>query len=508
MDDLAHTSRGVLGSAVLLLIVGGVAAYSLNEAKPPEPDSAPPAIPAHFTSRDEERIRVALTRRAVQTVRLRVEGPYRIASIGSSKSIDEPVPLDECTIAAEPIGIKFGGHVWDSRGIEITPTSSPGVWVNGRKYRGSLRLYRTGSSLRAVNVLPLEEYVAAVVDAEMPADFPAAAREAQAIAARTYAVSCQLDPANELFDLYATPASQNYLGVVYEGPDGRLLAGETAGGRAAAAATAHVICTYDGQPFRAYYSACCGGRTFFGGDLFDDADSLHSVTCGGCEDAPLYRWRRSIAEESAIRRLAQLTRARVPAFRSIISAKTIGDAKSPAVVELSDGVRRVRLPAVEVRQAIGLPSLCFDLTGDRQQIKVKGRGHGHGVGLCQWGAKGLAERGLTARRSCSITTLAALCRTWLQRRRRASRKPAGDVPPATRATLRVDDFELVTNRTNSADSPDRFLRDLFLVIAANGSANDDVALVELDAQFTTIEVGIASQRVPHEIADLVRRVKL
>jgi stage II sporulation protein D len=247
-----------------------------------------------------------------------------------------------------------------------------------------------------VNVLPLEEYVAAVVDAEMPADFPRAAREAQAIAARTYAVSCQLNPANELFDLYSTPVSQNYLGVVYEDDTGRLLAGETAGGRAAATATENIVCTYHGQPFRAYYSACCGGRTFHGRDLFDDADALHAVTCGGCEDAPLYRWQRQIGSDATLRRLAQVARSRSPAFRSIASAKTVGDVASPAVVVLSDGVRSVRLPAVEVRKACDVPSLCFELTADRQQITVKGRGHGHGVGLCQWGAKGLAERGLSS----------------------------------------------------------------------------------------------------------------
>jgi stage II sporulation protein D len=438
MDGLAHTSRGVLGSAVLLLIVGGVVVYSLNEAKPPEPESAPPAIPAHFTSLDDERVRVALTRRAVSTVRLKIEGSYHVTSSDEHRpSLDRTESLAEDNVTAAPGGIRFCGRIWDSLGIEITPSSSPGIWVNGRKYRGSLRLFRTGSSLRAVNVLPLEEYVAAVVDAEMPADFPVAAREAQAIAARTYALSCRLDPANELFDLYATPVSQNYLGVIYEGSDGRLLAGETAGGRAAAAATAHVICTFDRQPFRAYYSACCGGRTFFGGDLFDDADSLHSVTCGGCEDAPLYRWQRSIAEESAMRRLAQLARARVPAFRSIISAKTIGDAKTPAVVELSDGVRRVRLPAVEVRRAIELPSLCFDLTADRQQIKVTGRGHGHGVGLCQWGAKGLAERGLTGAQilqhyypGCALSHLTSAASPRIAEA--GGRRPAGDSRDVTR----------------------------------------------------------------------------
>src|SRR5690606_37508645 len=113
------------------------------------------------------------------------------------------------------------------------------------KYRGTVRLHRVGrAKLLAVNVLPLEDYVAAVVDAEMPAAFPIAARQAQAIVARTYAISCRREATHRLFDVYASPRSQNYLGVVYRGTGGRLLAGETPAGRAAAEATAGIVCTH------------------------------------------------------------------------------------------------------------------------------------------------------------------------------------------------------------------------------------------------------------------------
>lgn len=398
MDGLAQTSRGVLGSAILLLIVGGVVVWSLNEVTPRRAAPQPRTASTKIVSSGGGLIRVALTPRPVSTLRLKIDGAYTVSSLDEiEQTIDVRGSLAECSITATSEGIRLAEQVWSGSGIVLTPAASPGIWIDGRKYRGIVRLYRAGSTLRAVNILPLEEYVAAVVDAEMPANFPTAAREAQAVAARTYAVSCQHNPANALFDLYATPVSQNYLGVVYEDAAGRLLAGETADGRAAAAATAQTVCTFEGKPFRAYYSACCGGRTFFGGELFADADALHAVTCGGCNDAPLFRWRRSISSEPALRRLAQLARTRSPAFRSITSAKTSGEVTSPAVVDLSDGVRRVRLPAVEVRRAIGLPSLSFDLAADRKQITIHGRGHGHGVGLCQWGAKGLAERGLSCR---------------------------------------------------------------------------------------------------------------
>ena len=77
-----------------------------------------------------------------------------------------------------------------------------------------------------VNVVPLEDYVASVVDGEMPATFPEAARQAQAIVARTYVLyQIQTARVSPLFDVYATTRSQNYLGYQYRGRDGKRLCG-------------------------------------------------------------------------------------------------------------------------------------------------------------------------------------------------------------------------------------------------------------------------------------------
>ena len=36
--------------------------------------------------------------------------------------------------------------------------------------------------------------------------------------------------------------------------------------------------------------------------------------------------------------------------------------------------------------------------GPSDRIVFSGKGYGHGVGMCQWGAKGLAQRGRSAER--------------------------------------------------------------------------------------------------------------
>ena len=68
--------------------------------------------------------------------------------------------------------------------------------------------------MQIINYLKLEKYLKSVVGSEMPKEFPLAALQAQAIAARTYAL--KLLGKNEVFDIHSTQASQVYLGLEAE----------------------------------------------------------------------------------------------------------------------------------------------------------------------------------------------------------------------------------------------------------------------------------------------------
>ena len=84
--------------------------------------------------------------------------------------------------------------------------------------------------------------------AETPSSWPAAALEAQAIAARTYAVA---STPQQGFDLYADTRSQEYGGAD----------AETAAADAAVDATRGEVVTYAGKPVVTYYFASSGGAT-------------------------------------------------------------------------------------------------------------------------------------------------------------------------------------------------------------------------------------------------------
>jgi stage II sporulation protein D len=51
---------------------------------------------------------------------------------------------------------------------------------------------------------------------------------------------------------------------------------------------------------------------------------------------------------------------------------------------------------VDLRRRMDLPSADFQVWQDSAHFLFQGKGHGHGVGLCQWGARGMALAGKSA----------------------------------------------------------------------------------------------------------------
>jgi SpoIID/LytB domain protein len=120
---------------------------------------------------------------------------------------------------------------------------------DGRDYHGTLAVRSRGGGVSVVNGLALDEYLRGVVPSESPSHWPLAALEAQAVAARSYAVS-ELRPAS-WYDLVPTTADQVYGGVVAERPRSNH----------AVYATAGQVLTWNGSVARTYYSSSSGGRT-------------------------------------------------------------------------------------------------------------------------------------------------------------------------------------------------------------------------------------------------------
>ena len=116
-------------------------------------------------------------------------------------------------------------------------------------YRGVMEFKPgTFSGLTVTNVVGLDDYLQGVVPAESPASWPAEALRAQAIAARTYAITTAKSAD---FDHYADTRSQVYKGVGIEQPSTNAAVADTRG----------QIVTYQGQPVVTYFFSTSGGKT-------------------------------------------------------------------------------------------------------------------------------------------------------------------------------------------------------------------------------------------------------
>jgi len=181
-----------------------------------------------------------------------------LALAGAPALLAAPAEAEGSTLIVEGAG--------DGHGVGMSQYGALGYAQHGWSYQQILAHYYTGTALGqapagfVVKVLegskvvrvPLERYVRGVVSAEMPASWPAAALEAQAIASRTFALTA--DAGGRRFDVYADTRSQ-----VYESPP--TAAAETASTNAAVADTAGQVVTYEGKPVITYYFASSGGMT-------------------------------------------------------------------------------------------------------------------------------------------------------------------------------------------------------------------------------------------------------
>jgi stage II sporulation protein D len=139
-------------------------------------------------------------------------------------------------------------------------TGTQALALNGRAYRGSLRVLKVGTAkIRIVNVVDLDFYLRGVVPSEMPKDWAPEALKAQAVAARSYALSHLHSGGG--FDLYPDTRDQVYLGIPHEAPTTT----------AAVTATAGQVVLYKGKVASTYFFSTSGGRTASLQDVYPDA---------------------------------------------------------------------------------------------------------------------------------------------------------------------------------------------------------------------------------------------
>ena len=412
------TSRGAVRPWIVIVCVFAILATALViriVPSSPEPISSPlplqtfvrPTTSPKASSPQkivpEPLVRVNVTPGGVDSFQLELRGQCEMISLESKKTMSLKPLSGTINVTSTKTGLKLDAQKIATSRLEITPQESPSIRVNGHLYRGKIQLFRrTDGKVSAVNVLPIEEYLASVVDSEMPATFPKAAREAQSIVARTYALyQAEQADRNAVFDLLSSQRSQKYLGVEYVDGKGRRLAGESDSSRHVVASTRGMVCKQNDKLFCTYYSAVCGGQTTNGRSVFKDAiDSVQSVPCEWCRDSPHYRWTKEVSHDDFQKRILNQNEVSVKTAQIRSIRQEVGPGEGfVSKFKIDDGQRSHSVSGIELRERLPAGTLSsphFFIKLEKDRVVFEGRGHGHGVGFCQWGAKGQAEANRTS----------------------------------------------------------------------------------------------------------------
>ncbi len=250
---------------------------------------------------------------------------------------------------------------------------------------GEVEILSRGNGLWVVNRLGLEDYVMGVVPAEMSAQWHPEALKVQAIATRTYALYQMTVRADREYDVVATTRDQVYRGRM--GVVDRV--------REAVESTAGLALTYEDRPILAVFSSTAAGPTEDAANVWSqNLPYLKGVECPFDRESPYYEWRTVFP-------LATLETGLRQEGWEVGTIATL----TPYAYSQAGRVSRLRIlhsggellmRGEDLRRIVGyrvIPSTRFTIDAIGADVVLSGYGAGHAVGLCQWGAKELAELG-------------------------------------------------------------------------------------------------------------------
>jgi stage II sporulation protein D len=386
-----RANRGSAASAALLLLFG-IAAAALQGCSgapprrqpekapsvlPSRPAPGPPAVrPSEIAATRFLRVRIEESAGGVtleaETVRAWDTGG-RLASEGSG------------TVRLAAVGerIRFDGARLLGETVDVA--GYPDLRLDGYRVGGRLRITARRGRLLVVAVVPLETYVAAVVSREAPRLFHPEALAAQAVATRTYAAGAMKNPRDPEYDVVGSVEDQVFEGIDNVAPVYRDAAEETRG----------LVVLYRGELARTVFHSTCGGRTESAAYAWGkDVPYLRSQVCEDCSASPVYRWEYRMSDSEG-RRIARALG--IPPGRDVrisISGRTPTGRASRIRITAGGVSRDAR--AAEFRKAAGytrVRSLMMEITPVSEGWVITGKGYGHGVGMCQFGANGMAKAG-------------------------------------------------------------------------------------------------------------------
>ncbi len=240
--------------------------------------------------------------------------------------------------------------------------------------------------------VPLESYLMGVLPSEMSLSWPLEALKAQAVAARSFVLSQMQRRQSSNFDVESTHLDQVFRveHLNYAGPYRKKLLQvlQETKGEVLLEPQKNVSAS---QIQKTYFHSDCGGSTETSFYVWRTQEPLLQVQDSSCPVSQHSKWEIKFSLKTLEEKL------NLPGIKSLqVTTKTPSGRNGTILVLLNNGDKELFL-ADTFRKRLGfnkVKSTYFDLALQNGDYVFSGRGHGHGVGMCQWGARVLAQQGL------------------------------------------------------------------------------------------------------------------
>jgi stage II sporulation protein D len=335
----------------------------------------------------QQEIRVLILQ-DVPAVEIRVNGPYQIIDPLTHNLLEEGRRIPWSVVGSTDGGFTIAQRPYAQQRIAIITRKDIDLKVRGleRKYRERLDIYRQkDGQLLLINRLGVEDYIRGVLYHESSHRWPMEALMVQAIAARTYALYQMQENELQDFDVTSDIYSQVYGGRKSERYRTNIAVKKTVG----------QVMIYQGKIIPAYYHSTCAGHTEDVTALWNHEPiyPLKGVRCSFCTLSPHYRWKKNIRLKDIQDKL-NAGGYQLGLIKEIHVLERNASGRIETLRILTREEQSVDISGKDFRNILGpnlIKSNNYRIVMQGYYCDIIGAGWGHGVGMCQWGALGMAK---------------------------------------------------------------------------------------------------------------------
>lgn len=260
-----------------------------------------------------------------------------------------------------------------------------------RRYQDQFEIFSGSKGLTIVNVINMDHYLSGVVESEGGGGKHLEYYKAQAVISRTYALKHINRHQSEGFNLCDRVHCQAYHNMLIYTPKIREAVTATSG--------EHIKDTVTNQLVDGYFHANCGGQTSSSDYVWNkDTPYLQPFVDTFCIHTRQAQWEKRIPKTEWRNYL--VNNFHYPIYDSIYKDVVYTfEQKDRKAFYISP---HLGIPLRDIRFHFKLKSTFFSVHPEGQMVVLKGRGFGHGVGLCQEGAMGMANKGLSYKQILSF----------------------------------------------------------------------------------------------------------